>query len=515
MKKVVLLIFCLLIFTHLLYAQKYIAPDGDDANPGTIEQPYGTFAKAISEAAPGDTIYVRGGTYNLTSTINITAVNSGAEGQLITLTAFRDEIPLLDFSGQSSASKAISLRSNYWHIRGLQIKGAGDNGMEINFGSNNIIERCAFFENRDSGLQLSNGSANNKIINCDSYYNADPPDYADADGFAPKLTVGSGNYFYGCRAWGNCDDGWDGYLRGADDVTTTLENCWTWGNGYLKDGTDPGPQANGNGFKMGGGDNSNSDQLMHHNILINCVAFGNKQKGFDQNNNVGSMTLFNCTGYDNREANYRIQRALNPGQTLTVKNCVSYDGAVQLGAFAVQETNSWLPPFVVTADDFLSLDANWASAPRQADGNLPEIAFLHLAKGSDLIDAGVDLGFPYKGKAPDLGAFESDFVTSVAETTLPDNFKLFQNYPNPFPQSGSAFADNPATTIVYEIPVRAHVEIKVFDVLGREVVELVNGYRDAGSHSITWDARSFASGVYYYRLRAGDFIAVRKLVFAR
>ncbi|NIV12940.1 MAG: hypothetical protein GWN62_17160, partial [Aliifodinibius sp.] len=49
--------------------------------------------------------------------------------------------------------------------------------------------------------------------------------------------------------------------RGTDDITTTVENCWTWGNGYLEDGSDPGPQANGNGFKMGGGDNGNSDSL--------------------------------------------------------------------------------------------------------------------------------------------------------------------------------------------------------------------------------------------------------------
>lgn len=399
------------------------------------------------------------------------------------------------------------MRSNYWHIKGLHIKGAGDNGMELNFASNNIIEQCAFYENRDTGLQLSHGSANNRIINCDSYYNADPPDYGDADGFAPKLAVGSGNYFYGCRAWGNSDDGWDGFLRGADDITTTLENCWSWGNGYLKDGTDPGSQANGNGFKMGGGDNSNSDGLMHHNILVRCVAFANKNKGFDQNNNLGSMTLLHCTAYDNQISNYRIQRSLNPGQTLTIKNSASFQGRVQLGSFAVQETNSWHSPFEVTSEDFLSLDMSLASEPRQPDGSLPDIEFLHLTAGSDLIDAGVDLGYAYNGEAPDLGAFESDFVTSVADANyLPDSYRLHQNYPNPF---------NPTTTIVYEIPRRTHVQIELYDVLGREVAELANGAHDAGSYSITWNAQSFPTGVYYYRIRAGDFTATRKLMLLR
>lgn len=490
-----------------LFAQKYVATDGSDTNPGTFDQPFGTITKAIAVAVPGDTIYVRGGTYTLTTTISISASKSGLDSLRYFLFAYSGERPLLDFSSTVSGRKGISLNASYWHLKGLEVKGAGDNGLEISNGSYNIIEFCSFFENRDSGVQLSNGASNNRFINCDSYYNADPPDYGDADGFAPKLNVGSGNYFFGCRAWGNCDDGWDGYLRGANDVTTTLENCWTWGNGYLKDGTDPGPQANGNGFKTGGGDNSNSEQLMHHVILKNCLAFGNKVKGFDQNNNVGSMTLLNCTGYNNREANYRIQRALNPGQTLTVKNCVSFNGNVQLGNFAVQETNSWRSPFVVTVDDFLSLDANLAYAPRQADGSLPEIEFMHLASMSDLIDAGVDLGMPFKGKAPDLGAFESDFVTAVeTEELAPAEFRLHQNYPNPF---------NPETTIKFELPKSNFVTLKIFNLAGQEIVRLVDGFKTAGDHEVKWQSQGLPSGVYFYRLQAGNFSAIKKLILQK
>ena len=513
MKKIIISVLFLFIVLNTLYPQIYLAPDGDDDNPGTILLPYGTFAKAISEISPGDTIYVRGGLYELTSTITISAVQSGTEDQLCTLTAYQNEVPVLDFSAQALGAKGISLKANYWHFKGLQVKGAGDNGMEINFGSNNIIEQCQFYENRDSGLQLSNGSAYNKIINCDSYFNADPPDYGDADGFAPKLTVGDSNYFYGCRSWVNCDDGWDGYLRGADDVHTILENCWTWGNGYMKNGTDPGSQANGNGFKMGGGDNSNADSLMHHFILKNCVAFYNKNKGFDQNNNLGSMTLYNCTGYHNLEANYRIQRELNPGQVLTVKNCASYQGLVQLGSFAIQETNSWLPPFVVNADDFLSLDTSLASAFRQPDGSLPEIELLHLVEGSDLIDAGVNLGLPYLGLAPDLGAFESDYITLISISTIPDNFQLFQNYPNPF---------NPTTHIVYSLQKTENITLTIFNSLGGQVLKLVNNEKQsAGKHTVIWNARDesggqVSTGIYFYRLelKSGLF-KIRKMIFLK
>lgn len=497
-----------------LLAQKYVATDGNDANPGTFAQPFATITKAVSVAVPGDTIYVRGGAYALTTTISISSSKSGSDSLRYFLIAYPNERPLLDFSNTAFGIKGIRLNASYWSIKGLEVKGAGDNGLEISGGSNNVIEFCAFFENRDSGVQLSNGASNNRILNCDSYFNADPPDYGDADGFAPKLTVGTGNYFYGCRAWGNCDDGWDGYMRGANDVTTTLENCWTWGNGYLKDGTDPGAQANGNGFKMGGGDNSNSDLLMHHFILKNCLAFNNKFKGFDQNNNVGSMTLLNCTGYNNKEANYRIQRALNPGQTLTVKNCLSLNGLVQLGAFAIQETNGWMSPFVVTAADFLSLDPSSASAPRQADGSLPDIEFMHLASGSDLIDAGVGLGLPYNGKAPDLGAFESDFATAVeTEEFAPVKFRLYQNYPNPFSAHGTF--GNPEITIKFELPKSNFVTLKIFNLAGQEIASLVDGFKVAGDHEVKWQPQGLPSGVYFYRLHTGSFSETKKLILQR
>lgn len=64
-------------------------------------------------------------------------------------------------------------------------------------------------------------------------------------------------------------------------------------------------------------------------------------------------------------------------------------------------------PVTVTADDFVSLDESLLTAPRQADGSLPSIDFMRLAAGSDLVDKGVDLKFPFKGAAPDLGCFES------------------------------------------------------------------------------------------------------------
>ncbi|HSR18571.1 MAG TPA: right-handed parallel beta-helix repeat-containing protein, partial [Ignavibacteriaceae bacterium] len=224
MNKQLCLILSFILFTSSYYCQIYVAPGGSDSSPGTFAEPLATIPAAVIKAQPGDTIYLRGGTYTLSTTITIS--KDGSESSRFYLSAFNGQRPLLDFSSMavSTSNRGIRLSGDYWHIKGINIKGAGDNGMNIS-GSNNIIEFCSFFENRDTGLQLGGGASNNQIINCDSYFNADPGN-GNADGFAPKLDVGNGNYFYGCRSWQNSDDGWDGYMRDSNDVSTVLENCW-------------------------------------------------------------------------------------------------------------------------------------------------------------------------------------------------------------------------------------------------------------------------------------------------
>jgi hypothetical protein len=484
-----------------------VAPDGDDAAPGSFDLPFRTLARGVSAVAPGDTLYVRGGTWPFSDALRIKADRSGAEGRPVRAFAFPGERPLLDFSASPFGKKGIVLQASFWHIRGFDVRGAGDNGMEIDAGSHNLVERCSFFENRDTGLQLGNGAADNAIVDCDSYRNADPPDYGDADGFAPKLTVGGGNRFRGCRAWENCDDGWDGYLRGADGVSTILDGCWTWRNGYLGDGTDPGSQANGNGFKMGGGDDGNSARLMHHFDLQRCLAFDNKGKGFDQNHNRGSMILRQCSGARNRAGDYSLAEAVNAGQTASVRNSLSWGGGVLMGAFVEQGANGWKAPFRTGEDDFISVDATGISGPRGEDGSLPAVDFLRLAEGSDLIDGGEDLGEPFLGAAPDLGAFESPYTNGVAErTAAPAGFALLPAYPNPF---------NSAAVFRFRLPVPCRVTVEMVDVTGRVVGTLVDRALPAGTHETVWSAGNARSGVYLCRLSARGYTETRKCVFQK
>jgi len=92
------------------------------------------------------------------------------------------------------------------------------------------------------------------------------------------------------------------------------------------------------------------------------------------------------------------------------------------------------------------------------------------------------------------------------QAQVPDHFSLSQNYPNPF---------NPTTTITFGIPVSAHVSLKIYDLMGREVATLVDAPGPAGVHTVVWNASSMPSGVYYYRLSASEFVQTRAMVLVR
>ncbi|MBI2428278.1 MAG: T9SS type A sorting domain-containing protein [Ignavibacteriales bacterium] len=88
----------------------------------------------------------------------------------------------------------------------------------------------------------------------------------------------------------------------------------------------------------------------------------------------------------------------------------------------------------------------------------------------------------------------------------PIEFALHQNYPNPF---------NPATTIRYSIPVSGHVSLKVFDVLGNEIATLVNSVKSAGTFRQEWNASGVPSGLYFYRLQAGNLVSTKKMLLVK
>jgi len=99
-------------------------------------------------------------------------------------------------------------------------------------------------------------------------------------------------------------------------------------------------------------------------------------------------------------------------------------------------------------------------------------------------------------------------IVSVEEdvSTTPFSFQLEQNYPNPF---------NPVTTISYLLPSRSEIRLTIYNILGEEITRLFDGIQSVGLHRITWDASGVSSGIYFYRIQAGDFVQTRKMLLLK
>ena len=95
---------------------------------------------------------------------------------------------------------------------------------------------------------------------------------------------------------------------------------------------------------------------------------------------------------------------------------------------------------------------------------------------------------------------------ALVEIISPYAFNLSQNYPNPF---------NPITTINFQIPIANNVDLSIYNLLGQKIETLVSGRQPAGRYQVEWDARGFASGVYFYKIEAGNFIEVKKMIIIR
>jgi hypothetical protein len=97
-------------------------------------------------------------------------------------------------------------------------------------------------------------------------------------------------------------------------------------------------------------------------------------------------------------------------------------------------------------------------------------------------------------------------VGGIQTVEIPNYYSLDQNYPNPF---------NPSTSIKYSVPETRLVTLKVFDVLGREVATLVNETKNPGFHTVNFDASNLASGIYFYRIDAGSFSSIKRMVLVK
>jgi len=400
----------------------YVAPAGDDDNPGTLDQPFATVERAETEASAGDTVLIRGGVYafsSTTATVGVSFTKSGSQNQPIRYFAYPGETPIFDLFELTPQQRVTGLdvRCNWIHIRGLEVRGVrqlvvGDSWAVRIRGDHNVIEHLDVHDNEAPGIFITSGESN-LVLNCDSHHNYDPlEDGGNADGFGCHST-GAGNVLRGCRAWENSDDGYD-FINAAG--ACTVEQSWAFRNGWIPDTNMTG--ANGAGFKSGGygnPPNTPASGAAHHVVRFN-VAFGNRSIGFYANYHPGAIDFLNNTAFDN-PSNFDMRTAGSPSSH-TLRNNIAAGTGNAIVSFngGTDDFNSWTLPVTVASDDFVSLDKMQAYAERGADGSLPAMTLARLREDSDLIDKGEDLSFPFAGSAPDLGAFERGLAPPVDPT---------------------------------------------------------------------------------------------------
>lgn len=398
-------------------ATYWAAPAGKAANAGSKSAPL-DLVSGIKKLAAGDSLLLEAGTYSIPYT-------AGAKNSLVCAIKATQAEPIVVRSPSGRAtfdfgfpedtyeqdSYGISLTGSWWTFERIEVTRAGYQGAYVT-GDHNTFDNCSFHHNRNSGVEVNKGGSNTLLHNVDSYNNYDPKKTGSmADGFAIKQTMGPGNRLVGCRSWNNSDDAYDTYDSPA---FVTMDSCWAatsgWYHGDPKDSRS-NTTMNGNGFKVGG------LERVQRNILRHCVAFGNKARGFDQNNNTGGVTLINCTSFKNGSQNYSFGGPLAAGEKNTFTNNISLSPGTADGfANATSTTNTW-NSLAATASDFQSTDVSLALPARNDDGSIPASAFLRLNSSSKLVDSGTKTGAAFSGKAPDLGAFESGSISEVNLST--------------------------------------------------------------------------------------------------
>jgi len=518
----------------------YVAPNGSDANSGTISSPVESIKRAQQLASYGDTVYIRGGLYTMREDqiaeyYSIWAYVTKLDKSGISYLAYQDETPIFDYQNIKPANYRITafyINGSNIHIKGIEIIGVQvtitthtqSECFEIQ-GSNNTLENISMHNNMAIGVYILRGS-NNLILNCDAYENWDSVSEGgtggNVDGYGCHARNGDvGNIFRGCRAWLNSDDGFDLINNGE---AVEIDHCWSFYNGYSSatgTGSDLVPRGDGTGFKAGGygkggtpyNDIVNRYAPIPRNTIKFCLAVKNRIRGFYSNHHLEGNYWYNNTAYNNPE-NFNMLncKALNPtdfatdvdGWNHVMANNLSINKSiVNIDRAQCTLNNNTFGTDLdvyITAEDFYSLEEALMMSPRQPDGSLPDIDYFKLAPGSDLIDAGYDVGLPYSGSAPDVGYSEYSSSLSVEDFSVLNGLS---NYPNPFSNQ---------TNIVFNVTQATKVKLSVYNLLGIKVFEMPEKIYSKGKNAILMERNKLSSGNYLMVLKSSDNQQSSKLI---
>ena len=394
----------------------FVAPWGSDDAAGTFEEPVFSLGRAAEFAEPGDTILLRGGVYDVVGKHVYVAVHMrGADGAPITIRSYPGEMAIFDghlhgwhpryeSDGRSaSGHNLLQFVGEYTVWEDITFR----NGIGRAFfaiGNHNVYRGIVSHDHHSDGMYLQ--GAYNLVENCDSFNNysisnggksADGLKMVDGgsiliDHFGEEAET-RGNIIRGCRFWNNSDDGLDIW----SSLDTLIEYTMSWSNGY-------GSTGHGMGYKLG-------NHSMRHSgtVIRNSIGFDNVHN-FSTNGATGVTFLNNTSwkpagtiGFDLRAR--RAPEDGSEGRNYAYNN-ISFDAAAVVALSA--PTNPGPTPEHTHNTWNLGL-----SDPGIVSLNPSDEHFLALRSDSPAIDAGTNVGLPYTGTHPDLGALQYDVFIDV------------------------------------------------------------------------------------------------------
>ncbi|WP_205865020.1 DUF1565 domain-containing protein [Planctomonas sp. JC2975] len=389
----------------------YISPNGSDSNPGTKDAPFKTLLKAQDAASAGDIVYIRGGLYNdfvVPETDNpfedvYHYVNPISKSG-ITYEAYPgDPRPVFDFSNVPTDQRVAGfyIQTN---VTDVNFVGFDVTGVKVGAQKQSEAFRIAGganFVDMDVHDNEANGfyytiDGTGAVIDSDSHDNIGPTSTAagNTDGFGAHA---KNVWFIGDRSWHNSDDGYDSI---SSSGRVSYVDDWSFGQHGNQNGI--GDQ---NGFKVGGFAYNTTglpDPIPLHTV-IDSLAADNGANNFYANHQPGQSAYWvNNTGYQpGYGADFNMLERVSPtsadnisGFREVLHNNVAFTGPLTLNdnTPAANETNnSWTlnGGLNLTAADFQSLDMSQLTAPRKADGSLPDVSFLKPVDGSTLQSSGL------------------------------------------------------------------------------------------------------------------------------
>ncbi|WP_240941153.1 pectate lyase [Paenibacillus sp. HB172176] len=395
------------VISHSVYAANYyIAPNGDDSNSGSESAPFQSLMQAQSAASSGDTVYIRGGEYHdfqiAKTDSNYNYVNHFNKDGISYEAYPGDERPVFNFENVPTNLRVAAFFVADG-VTGLKFKGFDVTGVKVGDQKQSevfrvrgqaTIEHVVAHDNEAIGFYYT-GYGSGTVRDSDAYNNIGPTDTSasNTDGFGAHANSVS---FINDRAWNNSDDGFDSI---SSHAPVLYDHSWSFNNRGNQDGI--GDQ---NGFKVGGYSYRTSgfpDPMPVHTVQY-CLSVNNGANGFYANHQPGqSATWTNNTAYNNGNANFNMlervsQTDINniPGYREILHNNISYGGTLVANSESSAEkitNNSWTIDggLEINDEDFVSLDTSQLSAPRKADGSLPDVTFMLPVESSRLYENGL------------------------------------------------------------------------------------------------------------------------------